>query len=307
MVPAAVVAMDSMPLTVNGKLDTGGLPAPQYQDADRYRAPDNAIEEILAGIYAEVLGLDRVGIDEPFFELGGDSILAMQVVARARAAGVTCRPRDIFVEQTVAGVARVAGVTDGAAIDDDGVGDVMATPIMEWLHSVDGPVDQFNQTVLLQAPAGATADDAAAVLRALIDRHPMLRLRVDDDGGRRSLVVPETESVAAAQLRDVGRRDVRRCAGRGPVQVAPSVRGHGQRAVGGLHLPAGADRPPSGGRRCVVADPVGRLEHRLAPARGAAGRSTLPAAGTSFRRWAALLAEHAQARPSRTRQTHGAR
>ena len=144
--------MDSMPLTVNGKLDTGGLPAPEYQDTDRYRAPDNAIEEILAGIYAEILGLDRVGIEEPFFDLGGDSILAMQVVARARAAGVTCRPRDIFVEQTVAGVARVAGVTDGAAIDDDGVGDVMATPIIEWLHGVDGPMDQFNQTVLLQAP-----------------------------------------------------------------------------------------------------------------------------------------------------------
>ena len=86
----------------------------------------------------------------------------------------------------------MAGVTDGATIDDDGVGDVMTTPIIEWLHSVDGPMDQFNQTVLLQAPEGTTADDAAAVLGALIDRHPMLRLRVDDNGGRRSLVVPET-------------------------------------------------------------------------------------------------------------------
>ena len=60
-----------------------------------------------------MLGLERVGVDDSFFELGGDSILSMQVVARARAAGLVCRPRDIFVEQTVAGLARVAGVADG--------------------------------------------------------------------------------------------------------------------------------------------------------------------------------------------------
>ena len=114
MVPAAVVAIDALPLTVNGKLDTRALPAPEYQDGDQYRAPADAVEEILAGIYAQVLGLERVGVDESFFELGGDSILSMQVVARARAAGLVCRPRDIFVEQTVARLARVAGVVDGA-------------------------------------------------------------------------------------------------------------------------------------------------------------------------------------------------
>ena len=155
MVPAAVVAIDALPLTVNGKLDTRALPAPEYQDGDHYRAPANAVEEILAGIYAQVLGLERVGVDDSFFELGGDSILSMQVVARARAAGVVCRPRDIFVEQTVARLARVAGVADGAAdLVDEGIGPVVATPIMRWLASVEGPVDQFNQTTVLQAPDG---------------------------------------------------------------------------------------------------------------------------------------------------------
>ena len=114
MIPAAVVVLEVLPLTVNGKLDTRALPAPEYTGADRYRAPESAVEEILAGIYAQVLGLERVGVEESFFELGGDSILSMQVVARARAAGLSCRPPDIFVEQTVARLARVVEVTEGA-------------------------------------------------------------------------------------------------------------------------------------------------------------------------------------------------
>ena len=140
MVPAAVVVLDTLPLTVNGKLDTRALPPPDYQTTDHYRAPTNAVEEILAGIYAQVLGVDRVGIDDSFFDLGGDSILSMQVVARARAGGLTCRPRDIFVEQSVARLARVAGVADGQdTAVDEGIGPVTPTPIMHWLHNIDGP------------------------------------------------------------------------------------------------------------------------------------------------------------------------
>ena len=199
MVPAAVVVVEALPLTPNGKLDTRALPAPEYQDVDRYRAPANAVEEILAGIYAQVLGVERVGVDESFFELGGDSILSMQVVARARAAGLVCRPRDIFVEQTVARLARVAGVADGAGdLIDEGVGPVVATPIMCWLAGVDGPVEQYNQTVVVQAPVGVSEADVVVLLQALVDRHAMLRLRVDDDGARGwSLTVPEAGSVDA--------------------------------------------------------------------------------------------------------------
>ncbi|MGV0160184.1 amino acid adenylation domain-containing protein [Mycobacterium colombiense] len=199
MVPTAVVVLEALPLTVNGKLDTRALPAPEYSDADRYRAPVSAIEEILAGIYAQVLGVERVGVDDSFFDLGGDSILSMQVVSRARAAGVVCRPRDVFVEQTVAKLARVATVASGDDdVVDEGLGAVVATPIMRWLQNMDGPVEQFNQTMVLAAPAEVTFDDVPVVVQALLDRHAMLRMRVEDDGaGGWSLDVPEAGSVQA--------------------------------------------------------------------------------------------------------------
>ena len=201
MVPAAVVVVDALPLTVNGKLDMRALPAPEYQIGEHYRAPVTAVEEILAGIFAQVLGVERVGVDDSFFDLGGDSILSMQVVARARAAGVVCRPRDIFVEQTVAGLARVAGVAadDVGRAADPGIGPVVATPIMRWLKAFAGPVEQFNQTVVVQAPPGVSQGDIGIVLQALLDRHPTLRLQAQQDGtGEWSLTVPEPGSVDAA-------------------------------------------------------------------------------------------------------------
>ena len=124
MVPAAVVRLDAMPLTVNGKIDRNALPKNEFHRVDAYRPPADVVEEVLAGIYAEVLGLDRVGVDESFFALGGDSILSMQVVSRARAAGLGCRPHDIFLEQTVAALALVVDVLDpgvcGPGSADDG-------------------------------------------------------------------------------------------------------------------------------------------------------------------------------------------
>ena len=283
-------------MTPNGKLDTRALPAPEYRDGDRYRAPANAVEEILAGIYAQVLGLERVGVDDSFFELGGDSILSMQVVARARAAGVLCRPRDIFVEQTVAGLARVAGVADGAGGPvDEGVGPVVATPIMCWLHGVDGPVEQFNQTVVVQAPAGVTEADVVVVLQALLDRHAMLRLRVDDDGaGGWSLQVPEVGSVDAGGclhavdvLSDealVGARS-RLNPAAGVMLSALWVASTGQLVLIIHHLAVDGVS-----WRMLLED------LNIAWAQHHGGQPVaLPAAGTSFARWASLLAEHARA------------
>ncbi len=293
MVPSAVVAMDVLPLTPNGKLDTRALPAPEYQDGDQYRAPADAVEEILAGIYAQVLGLERVGVEESFFELGGDSILSMQVVARARAAGVVCRPRDIFVEQTVARLARVAGVADAGAPDDEGVGPLAATPIISWLHSVEGPIDQFNQTVVVQAPVGASEADVVVVLQALLDRHAMLRLRVDDDGaGGWSLTVPEVGSV-----------DARGCLQTVEVLSEEALVGARSRLNPAAGVMLSALWVASTGRLVAIVHHLAvdgvswrilQEDLNIAWAQHRGGQQVaLPAPGTSFARWASLLAEHA--------------
>ncbi len=295
MVPAAVMVVDSLPLTVNGKLDTRALPAPEYGGVGaEYRAPGNAVEEILADIYAEVLSVERVGVDDSFFDLGGDSILSMQVVARARAAGVVCRPRDIFVEQTVARVASVVKVAGGHAVADEGIGAVVATPIIGWLHDVDGPVDQFNQTLVLQTPAGVSEADVVAVLQALLDRHATLRMRVTDDGaGGWALTVPEAGSVQAADCLSTAEAlsDEVLVAARSGLDPAAGVMlravwiaGTGQLVVMAHHLAV------DGVSWRILLEDI-----NIAWAQHHSGQPiVLPTGGTSFARWSRLLDEQSR-------------
>ncbi|MFV8243285.1 amino acid adenylation domain-containing protein [Mycolicibacterium peregrinum] len=295
MVPTAVVVLDALPLTVNGKLDTRALPAPEYQDADRYRAPHDAVEQILAGIYAQVLGVERVGVDDSFFDLGGDSISSMQVVARARAAGLVCRPRDVLVEQTVARLAQVVAAADGQTlVADEGIGPVVATPIMRWLHEIDGPVDEFNQTVVLQAPDGVTEDDVVLVLQALLDRHAMLRLRVETAAhGAWSLTVPEPGAVnsgtcvhVVAELSDEALRAARSRLNpeAGAMLTALWVPGTATLALMIHHLAVDAVS-----WRILLEDlNIAWAQHRSGQA------VDLPAPGTSFARWSSVLNELAQ-------------
>jgi len=297
MIPAAVVALEALPLTVNGKIDKRALPAPEYQDAGgRYRAPADAVEEVLADIYAQVLGLERVGVDESFFELGGDSILSMQVVARARAAGLTCRPRDIFVEQTVARLARVAWVYSGEGHPvDEGIGPVLATPIMRWLQDVEGPIDEFNQTALVQTPEGVTEADVAVVLQAVLDRHAMLRLRVDGDRVRGwSLTAPPAGTVDAADclhtVDELSEDAVLRARtlldpAAGVMLSALWAASTGQLVLIVHHLAV------DGVSWRILLEDI-----NIAWAQHRSGQQVeLPAGGTSFARWAELLAWHARA------------
>ncbi|EUA45760.1 non-ribosomal peptide synthase TIGR01720 domain protein [Mycobacteroides abscessus 21] len=290
MVPSAIVVLEALPLTVNGKLDIRALPAPEYQDAERYRAPADAVEETLAGIYAQVLGLDRVGVDDSFFDLGGDSILSMQVVARARACGVVCRPRDIFVEQTVARLAQVVGVVDeDSGPVDEGVGPVAATPIMRWLRDVEGtgaPTDQFNQTAVIQAPAGASESDVEMVLGALLDRHAMLRLRVENwmlQVPEQTLTAPCLQSVEVLTDAELLAARARLNPAAGQMVSALWVASTGQLVLVIHHLAIDAVS-----WRILLEDlNIAWGQHRHGQP------VALPKAGTSFARWAALLEEHA--------------
>ena len=207
MVPAAVVVMAALPVTVNGKLDTRALPAPEYSGSV-YRAPGDAVEEILAGIYAQVLGVERVGVDDSFFDLGGDSISSMQVVARARAAGVLCRPRDIFVEQTVAelgglhilvtcaGTATFGAVSSAKATDWDAMLAVNLRAVMVCCRAALTPmIRQHRGTIVNVASIAASRPIAgtaayAASKAGVVAWSRVLAEEVRADGIRVGVVLP---------------------------------------------------------------------------------------------------------------------
>jgi thioesterase domain-containing protein/acyl carrier protein len=116
MVPAAVVVVEGLPLAVNGKLDTQALPVPEHSDVDRYRAPASMVEEILAGIYAQVLRLERVGVDKSFFDLGGDSLSAMRLIAAInKAFDIHLAVRTLFCAPSVRSLSEQLGQQAGTA------------------------------------------------------------------------------------------------------------------------------------------------------------------------------------------------
>ena len=204
MVPARVVVLDALPLTANGKVDRAALPAPDAGDGARYRAPGTSAEELLAGVVAEVLGVERVGVDDSFFELGGDSITAIQLVGRARAAGLTLTAHDVFAHRTVAGLAAVAGVADPAdAVPDDGVGEIPPTPVLTWFAARGGTPDGFHQSVLVRTPSSVDIATVHALTQAVLDRHDALRAEIGEaPGGGLSLTARPVGAVAAADVVD---------------------------------------------------------------------------------------------------------
>ncbi|WP_256725680.1 non-ribosomal peptide synthetase [Streptomyces sp. IMTB 2501] len=196
MVPTDFVVLSELPLTHHGKLDRRALPAPEAAVArSAVREPRDERERVLHALFAEVVGVEEFGVDDGFFDLGGDSIMSIQLVARARKAGLVLTPKDVFRYKTVSALAQVAGAEQPAApapAEDSGVGEVLPTPITHWLRELGGPVDRFNQSVLLRVPAGLGLDRLKAAVRALLDRHSALRMRllVDDAGGWRQEVGP---------------------------------------------------------------------------------------------------------------------
>ncbi|CAM4501450.1 non-ribosomal peptide synthetase [Nocardia ninae] len=206
MVPSAFVVLDAIPLTAVGKLDRKALPAPEFTaDRTEYRAPSTPTEETLSGIFAELLGLDKVGADDSFFALGGDSILAIQLVSRAKQHGVHCTPLQVFEHRTVAALAAAADAAGAVVILDElpggGVGELPLTPIVRYMLERGGDYRRFAQTAVLELPVGIDRAQIVATLAAVVDRHDMLRARLSpDEHGAPCLRVGEVGSVEVDAL-----------------------------------------------------------------------------------------------------------
>ncbi|MFJ3793087.1 amino acid adenylation domain-containing protein [Kitasatospora sp. NPDC090091] len=212
MVPAAVVVLDAMPLTPNGKTDRKALPAPDFAPAAGAVAARTPEEELLASLFAEILGVAEVGIHDNFFDTGGDSIMSIQLVRRARNSGLTLSPRDVFEHKTVAALARAVAaqapaeeaaqpVAAAPVPAGAGVGAVPLTPIIHWMRERGGRPDRFSQTNLLVVPADLGQQRLETALQSLLDHHDVLRMRLGRTGGVVwNLEVPERGTVRAADL-----------------------------------------------------------------------------------------------------------
>ncbi|MEV6559474.1 non-ribosomal peptide synthase/polyketide synthase [Nocardia sp. NPDC051756] len=200
MVPTVVLVIDSIPLTANGKLDHAALPEPEITSSARYRAPRSTEEQVLTTVFAELLGRDLVGVDDSFFELGGDSIRSIQVVSRARALGVDISPREVFEHKTAAALAAVAAGRDTsvpvlAELTGGGVGWLPLLPVARFVRELGAGFDSFTQSLLLELPVGIDRAGLVATLAAVIDRHDVLRSRLVDDERGAGLEVAQTGSI----------------------------------------------------------------------------------------------------------------
>lgn len=240
MVPAAILVLDAFPLQPNGKVDRNALPDPGAAVSMNVRPPTTEDEAALCDAFAETLGVDTIGVHDSFFALGGDSILALRLVSRARSAGLVLTPRQVFETPTVAELAEAAS-RDVPADADDGTGALPAPPIVRWALEL-GPIDEFHQALRVRVPAGAERDRLAKVLDLLIDRHPALRARLCDD---RTLRVDPRPGVSYDALTciDAADGDTAAVLGEQYRAAVGDLRPRDGRLVRAVWLNAGPDEP----------------------------------------------------------------
>ena len=208
MVPAAFVTLDALPLTPSGKVDRRALSrlaldaallaaaGAAAADGQEYVAPRDETESVLAELWAGLLGRERVGVLDNFFSLGGDSILAIQLVTRARRQGILFTPRNLFQHQTIAALAAVATRAPREAAGP------RPTPFQLRLLAADpAALPRWNEAVVLALPRGTEGPAVEAALGELARRHEALRLRFSPAGGDWALATaPPEERIAVAAI-----------------------------------------------------------------------------------------------------------
>ncbi|MFC9660091.1 amino acid adenylation domain-containing protein [Nocardia sp. NPDC127606] len=305
-VPSAIVVLDALPLTSNGKLDRNALPEPVVATAPT-AAPTGAMQTLLAGLFARVLGVPQVGVHDSFFAIGGDSILSIQLVSLARAAGIVFTTRDVFEHRTVAKLSDIAALDSPqspvlAELPGGGIGDVALTPVLADFLTA-GSSDRFAQTMVLALPENIDRPGLVATIAAVLRHHDMLRsrLRRDSDTWQFEVLPPHavdvdsliteidlSSAVTPDELTRIGTAAMDSTLSALDPAAARMIaftwiRRHGDRDV--LTVAAHHYVIDGVSWRILLPDLV------VAWAQHAAGQQiTLPPVGTSFRRWAHGLA-----------------
>ncbi|MFE0751733.1 amino acid adenylation domain-containing protein [Gordonia sp. NPDC058843] len=184
LVPAVITTLDALPLNAFGKVDRRALPAPVFASARTGRPPSTPREYQLAQLFSDVLGVAEVGADDSFFVLGGDSILSIQLVSRAKSGGLAFTTQDVFEHKTVAALAAMASeVADDTGLRELPGGAVGSIPLSPIMHAMleRGPIDRFGQAALVELPDAVERDELVRTLTAVVDRHDILRAALVDD------------------------------------------------------------------------------------------------------------------------------
>ncbi|WP_228992197.1 non-ribosomal peptide synthetase [Streptomyces sp. DH8] len=285
MVPARLVVLAEFPLTANGKIDRRALPEPPAGTGVLV-APATENERLVCEAVASVLRLDAVGTDQDFFQLGGDSILAISLLAALRDAGLHVTARQIFTHTVVGALAAVAS-RESVAVDhgDVATGAVTGSPILRWLGETTDAVDGFVQSVVLTTPAELTPEALDTLLAAVLARHDMLRAKLVR-GGHWGFDVPEAPTAPRCWEESDAPLDA--CVARATRALDPDngvmLRAVWRRAARRLVLVA-HHVVIDGVSWRILMDDLATAWHRYT-----AGEPVeLPPVGTSFRRWTQLL------------------
>ncbi|MFB7087252.1 amino acid adenylation domain-containing protein, partial [Streptomyces sp. NPDC056296] len=292
MVPAHIVAMKEFPLTANGKLDRPALPEPATGQTPVV-PPATENERAVCAAVATLLQLDQVGVDQDFFQLGGDSILAISLLSALRDAGLHVTARQIFTHSTVGALAAVASREDTSAVDhrDVATGPVVGSPVVQWLGETTDAIDGFVQSVVLNTPADLTADALDEILAAVVGRHDMLRAELVR-GDRWGFAIPDADRPGQADRVGARWRESDR-----PLDECVALATDGLDPTGGVMLRAVWRREArqlvlvahhvviDGVSWRILMDDLATAWRQLA----SGDPVELPPAGTSFRRWTQLL------------------
>ncbi len=192
MIPAAFVFLDQMPLTAQGKVDRKALPTPDWSHGSAkgiLLLPQSPAERIICQVWHKVLGIDAIiGVADNYFELGGDSILALQVVTEMRRQGWEMKVKDIFAKQSVKELALVVKRSESiASVAEKVGGETPLIPIQKWFFDLNIPnPNHWNQSVLLEVNQSLDIQVILAAIKTVSSHHNIFRLRFEPqaDGWR---------------------------------------------------------------------------------------------------------------------------